>query len=184
MKKTSERNVEQVVRSLLKQHGIESPPIPIDRLTSKLDLEVRSQRLRGRALLGFYLQKSHATAKPLLFINSSHHPNIQRSTLAHELGHFFLARKEVYVDRLGEVKSRGVSVEAADPEEIKAEEFAAELLMPRFMLVEDLKRKKIELADDKSFLRLAARYQVSLAAMIFRLQQLRLLRSHFLTEER
>ncbi len=179
MKKTSKRNVEQVVRSLLNQHGIDSPPIPVERLVTELDVQFHSQQLPDLALFGFYLQKNANFKRPLIFINSSLPPNIQRSTVAHEIGHLLWARKEVHVDRRERANSRKANVQTRDPEDIKADQFAAELLMPRYMLKAELEGKKIAPGDDKALVRLAAKYRVSLVAMILRLEQLGLLTSRF-----
>lgn len=176
MKKIAKGTVEQVVRYLLERHGIESPPIPVERLVRELDVEFRSEHYPDLALRGFIVQKSSALKKGIIFINSSQHPNIQRFTLAHEIGHFLLAGKDVHVDR--RKRGNGHRINARDPEEIKADDFAEELLMPRNMLSAGLEGKKIDPNDDKSLVRLASKFQVSLVTMMLRLRRLGLIRSY------
>jgi hypothetical protein len=173
MKKTANGTVEQVVRGLLDRHAIESPPVPVERLVRELDVEFRSEHYPDLALRGFIVQKSPAVKKGLIFINSSQHPNVQRFALAHEIGHLLLAGTDVHVDRRRRVSSHRLN--ARDPEEIKADEFAAELLMPRYMLAAGLEGKKVDPNDDKALVRLASQFRVSLVAMMLRLQQIGLL---------
>jgi Zn-dependent peptidase ImmA (M78 family) len=107
-------------------------------------------------------------------VNSLHHPNRQRFTIAHEIGHLLLHRgKEVHIDRTFRVNLRDdVSSKAVDQEEIQANRFAAELLMPRGMLIEDLKTQQIDYENEEALGELAKRYRVSLQAMTFRLANL------------
>ena len=61
-------------------------------------------------------------------INSLHHPNRQRFTLAHELGHYFLHKEEQanWSDKYTFTRAD----EKSDPMEWEANRFAAEFLMP------------------------------------------------------
>jgi Zn-dependent peptidase ImmA (M78 family) len=58
---------------------------------------------------------------------------------------------------------------AVDPDEIEANRFAAELLMPYSMLQADLAEHAIDPEDEAEFERLAKRYRVSVQAMTHRI---------------
>lgn len=112
----------------------------------------------------------------IIGINNSHHPNRQRFTIAHELGHFVLHSDEskVFIDNTpvffrDEQASQGVS-----QTEIDANNFAAELLMPEDFIKEQLKKHPIDAFDDFAIRRLAAQMHVSVQALTIRLAKLNL----------
>ncbi|HZR31801.1 MAG TPA: ImmA/IrrE family metallo-endopeptidase [Terriglobales bacterium] len=112
-------------------------------------------------------------------VNPDQHPNRQRFTIAHELAHFILHYKDSserieHVDTDFRVSWRNhVSSQGVDWNEIEANRFAAELLMPEHMLRPDV--DKFGMLDDDALQRLAALYKVSRLAMRFRLINLGLL---------
>lgn len=94
-------------------------------------------------------------------INASHHPNRQRFTLAHELGHYFLHRdKGDFEDAL---LFRQVGAFNAD--EIDANNFAAGLLMDE----EEVRAARM---SGSSVPELALKFQVSQDAIKYRLKNL------------
>lgn len=117
------------------------------------------------------------TSTPIVAINSHHHLNRQRFTLAHEIGHFSLhlqdIGKEVHVDKkflafARDPKSSG----GFDPKEIEANSFAAELLVPRPMLEAQLRNVLVDIEDDQLIKYLAKLFQVSEQMMSFRFGEL------------
>ena len=79
----------------------------------------------------------------------------------------------IHVDRSFPARRRNErSAQAIDPDEIEANAFAAELLMPATMLEDDLLELSLDYEDDELFKRLADNYLVSLQAIIFRLTNL------------
>ena len=105
-------------------------------------------------------------------VNSSHHPNRQRFTIAHEIAHFLLHEGiKVHVDQDFRVNLRDEqSSKAVSLEEIEANRFAAELLMPAAFVTRDTKR--FQTFDEETKQRLANRYRVSKHAMGIRLANL------------
>lgn len=109
-------------------------------------------------------------------VNSRHHPNRKRFTIAHEIGHFLLHRgEELIIDRNFKVTvshrdERSGTGESAD--EIEANHFAAALLMPAEFLKKDLLGRDFDASDDDQIQDLAARYKVSAQAMTIRLVNL------------
>jgi Zn-dependent peptidase ImmA (M78 family) len=100
-----------------------------------------------------------------IYVNASDSSNRQRFSCAHELGHYVkrVSGREDdswgYIDRRGPTASQGT-----DPEEIFANQFAAELLMPE-QLVRDM-------AGDLGAAGLAVEFAVSVGAMKYRLENL------------
>jgi Zn-dependent peptidase ImmA (M78 family) len=95
----------------------------------------------------------------------------QRFTIAHELGHFFLHSRDEHVTKAPMVMLRsGASSTGLISEEIQANQFAAELLMPREavgLLVEEY-----DIIDDDVIDSLACNFEVSPQAMAIRLGKL------------
>ena len=99
--------------------------------------------------------------------------NRQRFTIAHELGHFFFhSGMEEHVDKDFRVNWRRTaeSPTAIDWEEVTANRFAAEFLMPTRFMKSDL--DAIRTIDKRVVTILAVRYKVSPEAMKIRLSNL------------
>jgi Zn-dependent peptidase ImmA (M78 family) len=102
---------------------------------------------------------------PAIYVNAGDHEHRQRFSCAHELGHYFLrAAAEAddsfgYIDRRSELASRGTN-----KAEIYANQFAAELLMPRSGVT--------RLATQMSDASLAGTFGVSVDALRYRLENL------------
>ncbi len=94
------------------------------------------------------------------------HPNRQRFTLAHELGHYFLGHLDDN-NILFRDPAKNFSLDNYDPYEAEANKFAADLLMPKEkidFLLQEVKMSSIE--------GMAKALQVSPAAMTYRLKNL------------
>ena len=167
------KHIRSVVERLLKEHGIEERPVPVERIAHALGLVVR--RSPAEDDLSGFLYRDRIAKTATIGINSTHHTNRQRFTLAHELGHFLLHEQDaIHVDRRFEIKLRNAkSSEGTDDEEKEANLFAAELLMPIGLIEADIaKVEQLDLEDEESLIRLAAVYGVSTQALIFRLAYL------------
>ena len=167
------RRIETVVCRLLEKHDLTRPPVPVDVLAGQLGALVRYSPFEGE-ISGVVVRHDDQI---IIGVNSLHHPNRQRFTIAHEIGHMLLHRGEaVHVDRTFRINLRNdISSQAVDPKEIAANRFAAELLMPEHMLVVDLKGQVIDFENEEDLRRLAAKYRVSLQALTFRLANLGLI---------
>jgi len=162
-----------IVRKLLDEQRIQKPPVPVEEFAKRLGAEIRYSPLEGE-ISGMVFRHEDQV---IIGVNSLHHPNRQRFTIAHEIGHMLLHKGvEVHVDRTFRINLRDdVSSQAVDPEEIEANRFAAELLMPEHMLIGDLKGRVIDFENEDDLRRLAAKYRVSLQALTFRLINLGLI---------
>jgi Zn-dependent peptidase ImmA (M78 family) len=108
------------------------------------------------------LAKVRPGVDPDIFLNSEHAPVRQRFTCAHELGHYFAMQSgsegpDTYIHRRDAVSACGI-----DSEEIFANRFAAELLMPAAEV-----RRLRSLGVDE--FEMARRFNVSLDAIRIRL---------------
>ena len=168
----SQAKIRKVVEKLLEEHGVTKAPVPVEDVARKEGAELRYLPYDGD-LSGMIFRDETRT---VIGVNSLHHSNRQRFTIAHECGHMLLHRgkgQEVFVDRTYWINRRDdISAQATDPEEIEANRFAAELLMPRALLEADLADQPIGIKDEEAIERLAKRYRVSVPAMTFRISNL------------
>jgi Zn-dependent peptidase ImmA (M78 family) len=174
----SRREIEDCVQQLLRKHHISQPPVPVDAIATAEGLpiletslagDVSGALVRSRGLIG-------------IAVNSQHHPNRRRFTIAHELAHFLLNHegKENHIDwQFTVIRRDGVSSEASDSQEMEANFFAATLLMPKELirsdLAENLGYNGEPSASESEIQKLARKYQVSDTALRYRLMNLGLL---------
>lgn len=144
-------------------------PVPLEQIARvagiKIELAALSDELSGMSFI-----KDGVSA---IILNSKHHPNRRRFTLAHELGHHFLHKSHllnnVHVDEAVLNRNKASSY-GTDPLELDANAFAAELLMPEEELIQ---YTSVDLNDDDALQVLARRLKVSVTALTFRLTNLR-----------
>lgn len=176
-----QEQVEKRVAKILRDAGIETPPIPVERIARNLGAAIRKEPYEGDLSGALYRRGGEC----IIGVNKNDNGLRQRFTIAHEVGHLVLHDGPVYIDRKytselskpAETQSGKrffrdkVSSMATNPHEIEANRLAAALLMPQDLLFEDIEKRSISipirnLADIKP---LASRYRVSLEAMVFRL---------------
>lgn len=157
------------VAKILGKIKIYHPPIPIERIAKALGAEVQYAPFDGE--LAGMLVRRHG--KAVIGVNSLHHSNRQRFTIAHELGHLQYHEGEIHVDRKLQINRRDeLSALAVDPDEIEANRFAAEILIPYTMIIRDLESTQIDVEDDDQIQSLALKYLVSAQAMTHRITNL------------
>lgn len=116
----------------------------------------------------------------------AHNPNQSRQrkrfTIAHELGHFALHRDEgtdtVFVDKDFIIKYRGNRIysEVELRQEQEANAFAASLLMPKEFIFDEMSKDDFRYLQEGELIeKLAKTFDVSVAAMTFRLTNLNIL---------
>lgn len=108
-------------------------------------------------------------------VNSTHAKTRQRFTIAHECGHLALGHKgELFVDQTV-MRRDDRSSKAIDFQEIDANAFAAELLMPEPLIAEAVMRRQARrpgMTPSQLVGELAAEFEVSTQAMEYRLTNL------------
>ena len=139
-------------------------PVDPARIATELGVDVFEAQL-DPSVSGAIVKKEGSD--PTILVNRADHPNRQRFSTAHELGHYVRRQADPfeyeYIDYRGELASQG-----ADPEEIFANAFAAALLMPK----SDVKRL---VKSGASPVDMAFHFKVSQDAMTYRLKNLGLL---------
>lgn len=169
----TKRKIEELVKSLLEETNISKPPVPVEKVARHLGAVIRFSPL-DEELSGMIFVKED---KSIIGVNALHHPNRQRFTIAHELGHLFLHKKEitneVHVDKQFPVLMRDAkSAAGIDNIEIEANAFAALLLMPTEFVKNSLEDSSFDIDDDEFIENLAKKFKVSTQAIQLRLGQI------------
>jgi|ERR1051325_4541114 Zn-dependent peptidase ImmA (M78 family) len=159
--------IRQKVNELLEQARVIAPPVNVELIARFLGVFI-SKAPANDDVSGFLLKQGRTS---VIGVNSLHHPNRQRFTIAHEIGHFVLHNfDEVHVDK-SVVKLRDKASSKGElREEVEANRFAAELIMPRNLLERELSHMAVsDLLDERGMQQLAKCFQVSVSAMSNRL---------------
>lgn len=168
MKKITKKTAQQLVA----EYGT---PIDFERLLKDEEIALKREVME-ESVSGMLVIKNADTT---IVVNSSHHHTRQRFTIAHEFGHYFLhanANGSAFFDQSEKVFMRdAISACGTQKEEIQANKFAAELLMPKDYLLKKFDSKKIDLYDDYQLRLLASELKVSLQALVVRLTALDLI---------
>lgn len=153
----------------------DSIPVDVEAIARHLAAAVIRERL-DRDVSGLLFRDKDSA---VIGVNDLHAPKRQRFTVAHEVGHLVLHRGRPLVLDHVRVNFRDAnSSTATDSEEIQANAFAAEILMPRHSVVAEAKRLLEDpSATDASIVSdLAQGFDVSDQAMEYRLINLGLRR--------
>jgi Zn-dependent peptidase ImmA (M78 family) len=155
-------------RAVLQEQGIGAAPVKVDRIARSLGIRLQFAPF-GTELSGMAHIKNGIC---IIGVNSLHHPNRQRFTIAHEIGHFRMHRpllkSKVHIDRAvlrrDSRSSRGDQVI-----EIQANRFASELLVPENLLSAMLGDRIVDIEDQETVAAIAKRFRVSEAVAKYRL---------------
>jgi Zn-dependent peptidase ImmA (M78 family) len=147
------------VRSVLERAGVRGVPVDIHRAAAALGLKIQYEQMADE--MSGYLERRGDVW--YVGVNSLHSGVRQRFTIAHEIAHFVLhrGRQENFRDLIFTRRSM-----ERNEMEREADSFAAELLMPRDGLIEDIRGGVTNVNE------LAERFQVSGLAMKYRLMNL------------
>lgn len=157
-----------------------SPPVPVEQIAERLGIQVAYDPFDEKPALSGMLVREAGSS--LIVVNAGYPRPRQRFVIAHAVGHFLLdGFKPVWVDAgvglTQQVRLRHPSHPYV-AEEVRANRFAAELLMPRDWVCRDFETLTAQGADwddDRVIPQLAQRYAVSSHSLLLRLLQLRLL---------
>jgi Zn-dependent peptidase ImmA (M78 family) len=157
----------KAIELLVGQH---EPPVSLSDVATILDAEIREVELE-HDVSGILFR---GDGRRVIAVNKTHPMVRKRFTIAHELGHLALHRgAEVHVDQVFRINLRDAkSATAEDVEEIEANAFAANLLIPAQWIRADVGGSPIDFENEARIESLADRYEVSTQAMIVRLTSL------------
>jgi Zn-dependent peptidase ImmA (M78 family) len=164
---------EAEAQGLLRDMGIDDFPVPIEKIAEHCGAVLRYEPFEGD-ISGLLYRDGDRT---IIGINSTHGDARQRFTISHELGHLRLHKgRPMFVEKHVQVNLRNsVSSKAISMEEIQANRFAAELLMPSSLVMREasrrLKRNK-STSRDSLIAQMADAFRVSRQAMEIRLTNL------------
>lgn len=173
--------IEDIVQSILEKCKIARPPIDVYSIARNASIEISDGDFDNTDnISGMLYRDDEHTA---IAINPNHHPNRQRFSIAHELGHYYLHTGGLFVDRVDRVNAtrhfrNEISSLAIDRKEIEANTFAANLLMPKSFIISEInnileERENISAEDLIGIL--SDIFSVSGTAMAYRLENLGIL---------
>lgn len=173
------KKIDEKARDMLTRAEAFVQPIDLNRILEKLKLELKLAPMEEE-YSGFL-----AVDERVIVINRQHPKTRQRFTIAHEIGHYHLHRSRqasnVFIDRAvyfrsdREVYFRDNQFGEADHRmELEANAYAAGLLMPQQLLDRyiDQHADDVDLSKAAGIRMLADEFEVSRAAMEYRLQNL------------
>lgn len=167
---SSFKRIDEKAEKLLQQSDALALPVNLDRVVEHLGLSLNEKPLENE-YSGFL-----AVKEKTIVVNLRHPPVRRRFTIAHEIGHYQLHRRNedipVFIDRA--VYHRKESVAGVDHlMEMQANAYAAGLLMPEALLDEYLEdHPSLDLEKPADIKTLAEEFEVSRPAMEFRLKNL------------
>ena len=165
-----ESSIRQKAEGLLTRARVSSPPISVEALAQLLNARIVLEPLSTDLSGALHV----VDGIPRIAVNSTQASTRQRFTIAHEIGHLILHGQQTFVDRSFLFRRDQRAATGSAREEIQANMFAAEVLMPHQWLLDELGEDGIDIGDDERLVDLARRYRVSQAAMLFRLVNLQL----------
>lgn len=159
-------------------------PVDVDLIAEMLGLRVRYDfDLESDGITGaIFLNEDDAAEILINPVENSYEPR-RRFTLAHEIGHYCLHLNDTKRGFIDDRKSMSRSNTYWDKYEGEANSFAANLLMPKSLVLvvgrEVVKEKGGNGKIDKELFieELSARFQVSIPALKYRLQALGIIKS-------
>lgn len=171
MRYLSTQAIENKAREVLRETRTSQLPVPVDLVARRLGLVVEPVPL-GDEISGLLVVRD---GKGTIGVNRSHSLVRQRFTIAHECGHYVLHRdgSELFIDKGYTAVYRDArSSKGGERGEIQANQFAAALLIPRELVLEEIRNNNFDLGNEAVLEDLAKEFQVSLSAMSFRLSNL------------
>lgn len=165
------RQFDRLTERLIRRSRVTRPPVPVEAIANDLGLIVEYTDL-GRGVSGLLVASATGGT---IGVNRRHHRVRQRFSIAHEIGHFKLhsnASENLFIDKEYILFRDDRASRGELRHEIQANMFAASLLMPAPLLRFRIEEGHVDLGDDDQVNQLADEFQVSLAAMAYRIARL------------
>lgn len=174
--KSRRASIEQRAVDILQESGTYRSPVSVDLIVAHLGVITQARALSDGVSGVLVFENDQG----VIGYNSLHAPVRQRFTLAHEIGHFVLHIKgkepRLFIDKSVAFHRNDDSSTGSDNEEIEANVFAASLLMPESLVRREIEQRRLDLDDEDDIDALAKSFNVSPAAMTYRLVNIGLLR--------
>lgn len=145
-------NIVEKVKQITEKLSIKEPPVSLDKVAELFSLKIIYYPKFPENISGTIINDNNQT---YIGVNSNHHTNRQRFTIAHEIGHYIMGHEssEIIDDRFDKPVDQ----------EKEANDFASELLIPKNILIKDIENNSYDIPM------LAKRYEVSEQVMAIRL---------------
>jgi Zn-dependent peptidase ImmA (M78 family) len=172
MKSPPAKQAERVLSDL----KINTIPVPVEEVAERLGAKLSYEPFDDEEDISGVLYRSEEQI--VIGINSKHVKARQRFSIAHEIGHLVLHKGALFVDKTVRFNRDAISSKAVDQKEIQANQFAAELLMPENLILNEVNKrlkKKSKLSELVIIDELAGVFGVSTQSMEFRLINLGIL---------
>ncbi|MCX6238799.1 MAG: ImmA/IrrE family metallo-endopeptidase [Bacteroidia bacterium] len=168
------KKIEDITSQILTEFNSNELPIPIKKIAERLGIKIHTYDL-GDNISGVLVINQD---QGFIGINPKEPSVRQRFTMAHELGHFLLHKNSsdsIFIDKEYKVLFRDQkSATGENKREQEANAFAASILMPRKLLIEQIQNHFLDLTDEVVVKQLAKMFDVSVIAMTIRISNLSL----------
>ena len=174
-----------MTQQIIKKHYaltelLESIPINIEGLIRAYGLELDKNADLSEGILG---QLKYQDNNFKILVKRTDHYYRKRFTMAHELGHFLLHKGKMAGNIIDDVNTLSGGYSAinrdssiSNKEEVEANNYAAQVLMPKDLLIKYAKDRgafNSGKLDDEALQEMATAFQVSKAAMKIRIEGLK-----------
>ena len=165
-----DRKIKKEINKLLNTISYTGGVVDLDAIAKHLGIRVYKDNLPDNVSGVLDCRKAMS---PIVLINSTHHTNRQRFSLAHEIGHFVMLQiTGVHMDTKVFLRQDTPNPLHARMER-EANKFAAELTMPELQVKESWNQISADFLDDNPVAALANQFQVSEGALMIRLKEIK-----------
>jgi Zn-dependent peptidase ImmA (M78 family) len=157
---------------IILKHQISEPDVKINKIIRSFGIQLHEVQLPDDISGLLNIEEDDSAS---ILINGGHHKHRQKFTKAHELGHYLMHKqKGTHVDK-NSFFFRSESIKGYHIIEIEANRFAAELLMPKHLIEQEIAKigdDSFDIFIEKNIEDLATTFNVSQMAMSLRLEKL------------
>jgi len=152
---TASKSIREKAHAILQMMGVKEPPVDVNKVSERLGFRVIPFDFPDDTSAVLLIEGTVRS----IGVNRRHAPVRQRFSAAHELGHYLSGHEDFSGEYHLKVEDRTLYEDPEYRQELEANEFAAELLMPNFMLKKDVQHIGLDVPA------LAQKYKVSEQAM-------------------
>ena len=165
------KKLEKQAEKLVQQAGIKTIPVPVEAVAKHLDIKIDEADL-GDDCSGILIREGDSA---VIGVHADHHEHRKRFTIAHEIAHYTLHKREAYIDQFHIDLRTNNPGSATKQEEDEANRFAGALLMPADQVRKAFAAQRVDPSRDDEIPEMAKRFKVSVQAMTKRLMHLDLI---------